>query len=199
MYSEKSIEEIGSPTNLSALFPQKYKHVRLKSSQKNPSDNTKRIEAGETLEALFFDKHIKRLICVDKQGCEVTLNPSDINVIEKCKDPVFMAEVYDRFKLPLTVQFLPQTSSAVHVKRGLIHLKKVIVKQTVIATPRDVACQSILTFPSTLEVTVFPPEEKILASPKYRRMCENPNIHVNLKKVEETIEKDDQVGQNLKS
>jgi hypothetical protein len=74
----------------------------------------------------------------------------------------------------------------------------VIVKQTVIATPQNIACESILTFPSTLEVTVFLPEEKILANPQYRRMCENPNIHVNVKKVEGKIENDDEVGQNSK-
>jgi hypothetical protein len=197
IFSEKRLEKYDSPRELSALFPQKYKHVRLQSSQENSSDNTETIKAGETLRALYFDKDRKNLVCVDKHGCEVTLEMhqlSAIKVIEKTKDAVFIAEVFHRFSLPLTVQFIPQANTSVQLARGLIHLKEVIVKQTVVATSRDVDCTSILTFPGALDVTVIAPQETTLAHPEYRKLCENLNMKVNLKKVEETIEKDEEVS-----
>jgi hypothetical protein len=193
LHLEKSIEVYDSTTKIDGLFPQKYKHVRLQSSQKDPSDHTKIIEAGEIVETLFFDKDIERLVCIDNQGCEITLKLSDVKVIEKSKEGAFLAEVHQNHPLPLTVEFEPQTSSSVHLHRGLIDLRKVIVKQTVMATSRDEECKSVLTFPRDLDVTVIPPDEKTLQSAEYRSLCENPNIHVDFDKVKESIEKDEEV------
>ena len=182
-----------SRTDLSTLFPQKYKHVRLLTSQSDPSDHSKIIEAGEVLQALFFDKDMERLVCIDKQGCEITLKLSEVKVIERSKEGVFMAEVDHRFSLPLTIEFVPQASSSVRLHRGLINLRKNIMKQTVVATSRDEDCKCVLTFPGTLDVTVIPPDEETLASAEYRSMCENPNIHVNFEKIKERIDRDDEV------
>ena len=199
IHTEKSIEMYHSRTDLSTLFPQKYKHVRLLTSQNDPSDHSKIIEAGEIMQALFFDKDMEQLVCIDKQGCEITLKLSEVKAIERSKEGVFMAEVDHRFSLPLTVEFIPQPSSSAHLHRGLINLRKNIIKQTVVATSRDEDCKCVLTFPGTLDVTVIAPDEETLASAEYRSMCENPNIHVNFEKIKERIDRDDEIYDDVKA
>lgn len=195
---EKSLD-YDSPAELSFLFPKKYAYVSI------PIDDEDLYKVDddqhfETVKALFFDKDVQKLVCVDNGGCEVALSLrqlEDVKVFEKTEEPVFMAEVRCRFTLPLTVQFAEQVSSAVHLTRGLIDVEKVIVRQTVIATSRDEGCNFVLTFLDSLDVTVIPLQESTLTSPEYDILCKNLSLNLNLSKVEESIEKDDVVSMFL--
>ena len=169
-----------SPTKLRSLFPKKYKEVRLKRSK-------------GVLQALYFDNDVKGLICLDVEGCEVVLDRyqlKDITVKEKSKEPLLIAEVNERFKLPFTIKFI---SSQSHLTRGLIHLQEIVNKKTIVATSRQEGYESVLTFFDTLDVTVIPPKETTQANPEYRKLCENLNVNINVEKIEKTVEKDDQV------
>ena len=181
IYYERSLTpEECSPTKLRSLFPKKYTQVRLKTSK-------------GVLRALYFDNDMEGLVCLDEAGCEIVLGRyqlKDITVKEKSKEPLFIAEVNDRFKLPVTVQFL---SSQSHFTRSIIHLQEIANKKVIVATSRDEGCQSVLTFHDTLDVTVIPPKETTLANPEYRKLCENLNVDINIEEIENTIEKDDQV------
>ena len=168
-----------SPTKLRSLFSKKYKEVRSKTSK------------GVLL--AYFHNDVKGLVCVDVEGCEVVLDRSqlkDITVKEESKEPLFIAEVNDRFKLPFTIKFI---SSQSHLTRGLIHLQEIVNKKTIVATSRQEGCESVLTFFDTLDVTVIPPKETTQANPDYRKLCENLNVNINVEKIEKTVEKDDQV------
>ena len=197
VHYEKSLEGYETPAKLGSVFPLKYKAVRIKSSLKNASDSSQTIEEGERLKALYFDKEMENLVCLDKQGCEVTFEMnqlSEIRAIERTEDPLFMLEAHQRFSLPFDVQFVQKSNSSAHLPRGIIRLKRIAVRQTIIATSPSEYSKSVLTFPSTLGVTVTPPEDAMLSSPGYKNLCENLKIGGgDLTKVEETIENDNEV------
>lgn len=182
-----------------SVFPKKYAYVRLHNTQKSLGDGAEGDEEGEKLKALYFDKDTKNLICVDNSGCEVTLGLDQLNgliVIENYKDSVFIAEIRGKFSPPFTVQFIEQSSSSEYLPRGMIRIKKIVLKQTVIATSRDVDSKSILTFPSTLDVTVFAPFEATGSHPQYRSLCESINKKMDLTKVKKNIESNEGVSSN---
>ena len=106
--------------------------------------------------------------------------------IEKIQG-LFVGELYQRGKLPLTVEFMPQGSERLH--RGLIRLKKVVVRQTVVATTRDTDCDNILTFPSTLDVSVYAPVDAENGNATYESLCSILNANVNLEEVRKQIDK----------
>ncbi|XP_028407265.1 uncharacterized protein LOC114529891 isoform X2 [Dendronephthya gigantea] len=197
VFVEKCLDDCNTPMRACSVFPSKYAYVRL------PNGNgTKGDEEGEKLKALYFDKDKMKLICLDSRGCEVTLGLdqlSELIVTEKHKDTVFIAEAHDKFSLPFTVQFIKQSSSSGYLPRGLIRVRKIVLKQTVIATSRDVESQSILTFPSTLDVTVFAPLEATGSHSQYRSLCEDINSKMNLTKVKENIAKNEGIYDDVEA
>ena len=193
VYYERSLTpEERTPAKLCSLFPKKYTRVSLSGS--NDGDDAS--DSTQTLRALYFDKDMQALVCLDIQGCEIVLDSCQLKKVtinDKSDEAMFIAEVNNRFKLPFTVKFLPSEGNC-YLPRGLIHLQEIVNRHTIVATSRDVDSQSILTFCDTLEVTVFPPEKTTVANPEYQKLCQNLNVELNIEEIEKTIEKDDQVS-----
>ena len=107
-------------------------------------------------------------------------------VRDKSEEAMFIADVSNHFKLPFRAKFIPSENGS-DLPRGLIHLQEIVNKKIVVATSREMDCQSILTFPDTLGVTVFP------LKAEYRKLCENLNGNLDIEEIGNTIEKDDKV------
>ncbi|XP_028407268.1 uncharacterized protein LOC114529893 [Dendronephthya gigantea] len=191
VFFDKRLENCNSPDQACAIFSKKKKHVQAEGSD-------------EELEASHFDIDTMQLICIDNQGCEVTFELAQLNkliVREDYKD-VFVAEIRAKeISPPFTVQFTAPHSSSAYLPSGWIQVKKVVTKLAVIATPYNVEFKSILTLPSTLEVTVLAPRQALPNEnhPEYRNLRETINREMNLKKVEEKIESYDGIYDDVET
>ena len=192
VYYERSLTaEERTPAKLCSLFPEKYTHVSLKES----NDDDDASDSTQTLRALYFDKDMQGLVCVDIQGCEIVLDSCQLKKVtinDKSDEAMFIAEVNNRFKLPFTVKFIPSESNS-YLPRDVIHWQEIVDKKFIVATSRESDCQSILTFPDTLDVTVFPLKDTTLANPECRKLCENLNVNHDVEEIGNSIEKDDKV------
>ena len=187
VFVDRCLEDCNTSEKACSIFPSKYKHIRVQNSQEDPTKGT-----GEKLEVLYFDRDTMELICLDNQGCEVALGLNQLNgliVTENYKEAIIVAEISaKKITPPFNVQFIERESSSEYLPKSVIRIKKIVSKQTVIATSRDGDSQSILTFPSTIDVTVLAPQEASGSHPGYRNLCETMNREMNLKKVKETMD-----------
>lgn len=193
VYHEKPFDCNIKPEALSQVFPKKYIKVRLCDvlcSSATPD---------EVLDVLFFESTSEQLICLDSQGCEVTLSLSqlaDVIITEVHKD-LFLAEVPETVGLPFQVEFKPsEVHSLSPLVRGMITLQEAISKKTILATSRDKKDGPLLTFPSTLDVTVFAPMQAIEDDVLYKSLCNRLSRAINVDMAIASFEKMEEVRAN---
>ena len=190
VYCEKALKDIKSPERLGELFPQKYSSVRLRCDLQNCLDKKDISRAGDTLKVMEFDVSRKQLVCLNKKNFYVRFSMGQIShltVTDVTIDSFVLADVHHQFKLPLTVRFVKHDKFP-----GLVYLKEIVSIKTVVASLGNEEYESLLTFPSTLNITVCPPTLNILHHPEYQKHVNGVSKEVHMESVHEEL-KDSEV------
>ncbi|XP_046857853.1 uncharacterized protein LOC124451274 isoform X2 [Xenia sp. Carnegie-2017] len=185
VYYEKSLKDVKSLERLGELFPHKYSSVRLQRDLKNCLDKKDIYRAGDTLQVMRFDVSRKQLVCLNKKNFYVRFSMSQIShltVTDVTIDSFVLADVHHQFKLPLTVRFVQYNKLP-----GLIHFKEIVSRKTVVASLGNKEYESLLTFPSTLNITVCPPTLNILHHPEYQKHVHGVSKEVHVESVHEEL------------
>ena len=190
VYYEISLKDVKSPERLGELFPQKYSSVRLQRDLKNCLDKKDIYLAGDTLQVMRFDVSRKQLVCLNKKNFYVQFSMGQIShltVTDVTTDSFVLADVHHQFKLPITIRFVKHDKLP-----GLIHFKEIVSIKTVVASLGNEEYESLLTFPSTLDITVCPPTQDILYHSEYQKHVNGISKEVHMENVHEEL-KDSEV------
>ena len=182
---EKFLDDATLPQVLKNMFPDKYDKVYVQSNLKNCLDSNEIYRAGDSLDVVEFDISRKHLVCLNKEKYYVRFDMhqlTHLKVADVTMDLMFLAEVHERFKLPVLVRFEPQTKF-----KGFVTLKKVVTLQTVIASRWQEDSRIILTFPANLDISLVPPSETTINDPTYLQFLDGVHGRLNVDKIKGII------------